>query len=248
MKLLVEQEVALLRQQLKSARADLTRTQVDASKVKQQLSRQKQLLNESEHRHSQETKQRQQLDSIKSASMDRLLEDIEEKEQKLRSLTEETERSNKMGVLQQSKIRKEVKQIKSQLIQERGLKWDAFQRVDELQSHVYDLETATSLRTSSGGIRKTSTSLASHASRSHSAVFPFYIAPALMSSETLHYNQEIWDPLQYFSSTDAKSHIQREMRLQRPKTVPSRCRAPERTDSISQAILTQLHELRLDMK
>ncbi|XP_071997916.1 uncharacterized protein [Engystomops pustulosus] len=248
MKLLVEQEVALLRQQLKSSKADLTRTQVDASKVKQQLSRQKQLLNESEHRHSQETKQRQQLDSIKSASMDRLLEDIEEKEQKLRSLTEETERSNKMGVLQQSKIRKEVKQIKSQLIQERGLKWDAFQRVDELQSHVYGLETATSLRTSSGGIRKTSTSLASHASRSHSAVFPFYIAPALMSSETLHYNQEIWDPLQYFSSTDAKSHIQREMRLQRPKTVPSRCRAPERTDSISQAILTQLHELRLDMK
>ncbi|XP_069830917.1 uncharacterized protein [Dendropsophus ebraccatus] len=239
LKLLVEQEVALLRRQLKDARTSLTRTQTEASNTKQQLSRQKQLLNESEHRHSQETKKRQQLDSIKSASMERLLEDIGEKEQRLRSMTEETEKSSKMGLLQQSKIRKEVKQIKSQLMQERSLKLDAFQRVDELQSQVYDLETTTSLRTSSGGIRKSSAFLTSCASRTHSA------APAFMSSETFHYNQETWDPSQYFSSSDEKSHIQGGRRLQRPKTVPSRCRTSEQTDGTPQAILTQLHQLRL---
>ncbi|KAG9493346.1 hypothetical protein GDO78_001317 [Eleutherodactylus coqui] len=240
LKLLVEQEVALLRQQLMGARTALRRTQAEASKVKQQLSRQKQFQNESEHRHSQETKKRQQLDSIKSASMDKLLENIEEKEQRLHSLTKETERSSKMGLLQQSKIRKEVKQIKSQLVQERNLKLDAFQRVDELQSQVYDLETTTSLRTSPGGFRKSSASLASRASRSHSA------APAIMSSD--YYNQEIWDPLQYFPSAEAKSHIQGDWKLQRPKTVPSRCRGPERTHNTAQANLSQLHELRLSTK
>ncbi|XP_077145694.1 uncharacterized protein LOC143807719 isoform X2 [Ranitomeya variabilis] len=242
LKLLVETEVALLRQQLVAARTALTRTQAEASKVGQQLSRQKQLLNESEHRQSQETKKRQQLDNIKSASMDKLMGDIEDKEHRLRSLTEETERASKMGLLQESKIRKEVKQIKSQLLQERSLKLDAFQRVDELQSQVYDMETATSLRTYSGGIRKTSGSLMSRPSRSHSAV------PTFMSSETLSCNQEIWDPLQYFPSTEAKSLIYGERRLQRPKTVPSRCRARERADSTSQAILTQLQELRLSTK
>ncbi|XP_040286008.1 coiled-coil domain-containing protein 162-like [Bufo bufo] len=242
LKLLVEQEVSLLRQRLMGARTALTKTQAESSKVKQQLSKQKQLLNESEHRHSQETRQRQQLDSIKSASMDKLLEDIEEKEHKLRSFAEETERSSKMGVLQQSKTKKEVKQIKSQLIQERCLKLDAFQRVDELQSQVYDLETSTSLRSSPGGMKKTSAPLASRASRSHSA------APALMSYETFHYNQEIWDPLEYIPSAEAKSYIQGERRLQRPKTVPSRCQGPNRTDGTSQAILTQLHELRLKTK
>ncbi|XP_075197602.1 coiled-coil domain-containing protein 162-like [Anomaloglossus baeobatrachus] len=242
LKLLVEQEMALLRQQLVAARTALTRTQAEASKVGQQLSRQKQLLNESEHRHSQEAKKRQQLDSIKSASMDKLLGDIDVKEQRLRSLTEETERTSKMGLLQQSKIKKEVKQIKSQLVQERSLKLDAFQRVDELQSQVYDMEMTTSLRSSPGGLRKTSGSLVSRASRSHSA------APTFMSSETLPYNPEMWDPMQYFPSAEARSHLQGERRLQRPKTVPSRCRAPEPTDSTSQAILTQLHELRLNTK
>ncbi|XP_075125631.1 coiled-coil domain-containing protein 162-like [Leptodactylus fuscus] len=242
LKLLVEQEVALLRQQLMGARTALTKTQAEASKVKQQLTRQKHLLNESEHRHTQETRQRQQLDSIKSVSMDKLQEDIVEKAQRLRSLTEETERSSKMGLLQHSKIKKEVKQIKSQLIQERSLKLDAFQRVDELQSQVYDLETATYLRSSPAGMQKSSASLTPRASRSHSA------APAFISSESSDYNQEIWDSLQYIPLAEGKIHIHGEKRLQRPKTVPSRCRVPERTDSTSKAILTQLHDLRLHTK
>ena len=39
-----------------------------------------------------------------------------------------------------NKIQKEVKNLKRVLIQERNLKLDAFQKVDELQSHLYDLE------------------------------------------------------------------------------------------------------------
>ncbi|XP_072266302.1 coiled-coil domain-containing protein 162-like [Pyxicephalus adspersus] len=239
LKLRVEKEVALLRQELMVARSALSRTQTDAIKVKQQLNRQKQLLDEFEQRHSQETKSRQQLDSIMSASMDKLLVDIEQKEQKLRSLTEEADKSSKMNQMQHSKVKKEVKQIKTQLIQERTLKLEAFHRVDELQTQVYDMEMASPIRSKSAGIRKRSASIQSHKIRSHSAV---------TSASPLLFNKEAWDILQYVPRVETRTSTHREMRLQRPKTVPSRCRAPEIEDGTSQAILTQLHELRLNTK
>ncbi|KAM5163890.1 uncharacterized protein ACMZJ9_006474 [Mantella aurantiaca] len=237
LKLRVEQEVTLLRQELMVARSALSRTQADVRKVKQQLIRQKQLLDEFEHRHSQETRSRQQLDSIMSASMDKLLVDIEEKEQRLRSLTEEADRSSKMSHVQQSKVKKEVKQIKSQLVQERNLKLEAFQRVDELQTQVYDMEMVSSLRNTPIGMRATSASIQSHKIRSYSAVTS---APP--------FNHEAWDNLQYIPRAETRTSTHRERRLQRPKTVPSRCKVPELVDSTSQAILTQLHELRLHTK
>ncbi|XP_073483154.1 uncharacterized protein [Aquarana catesbeiana] len=239
LKLRVEQEVTLLRQELVVARKALSRTQADASKVKQQLVRQKQLLDESEYRHLQEARSRQQLDSVMSASMDKLLVDIGDKEQKLRSLTEEADRSTKMSQIQQSKVKKEVKQIKSQLVQERTLKCEAFQRVDELQTQVYEMEVGSSLRNTPVGMRKTSASIQPHKIRSYSAV---------TSAAPLHFNREAWDIVQYVPRTETRASTHREMRLQRPKTVPSRCRVPELMDSTSQAILTQLNELRLNTK
>ncbi|XP_063773167.1 uncharacterized protein LOC134909816 isoform X2 [Pseudophryne corroboree] len=237
----VEQQVVLLRQQLMVATAALTRTQAEVSKVREQLNRQKQLLHDAEHRHSQESRSRQQLDSIKSANMDRLQEDIQEKDQRVRLLAEEAERSSKMSQLQHYKVKKEVKQVKSQLMQERYLKLDAFQRVDELQTQVYDLEMAPSLRNSPGGLRKTSASFPSHGARSLSAV-------SSMTEDPLHFNQAVWETLHDFQPPEAKAITRGQMKLQRPKTVPSRCRAPEFTDRTSQAILTQLHELRHSAK
>lgn len=39
-----------------------------------------------------------------------------------------------------NKIQKEINSLKKNLLQERNFKLDAFQKVDELQSHLYDLE------------------------------------------------------------------------------------------------------------
>ncbi|XP_068087375.1 coiled-coil domain-containing protein 162-like isoform X2 [Hyperolius riggenbachi] len=242
LKLVVEQEVALLRQELMIARTTLLRTQSDASKLNQQLIKQKQCLSESEHKLSQETRRWQQLDSVNSSNMDRLLENIEDKEQKLRSLVDEVERTSKMGQLQQNKVKKEVKQIKTQLVQERHLKLDAFQRVDELQTQVYDMETGNSVRSTPIGLRKGSGSLLSLKARSHSAV------SCITSAAPFHFTQEAWDILPYGLPAESRASTNREMRLQRPKTVPSRCKGAELADYTSQAILTQLHELRLHPK
>ncbi|KAM4694292.1 uncharacterized protein O3C94_004746 [Discoglossus pictus] len=249
LKLTVEQEVAQLRQQLMVSRTALSRTQAESINVKQQLDKQKQMLDESEHRHSQQTRSREQLDRIKSASMDRLLESMEEKEQRLRSLAEEAERASKMGQLQQSKRKKEVKQIKSQLTQERSLKLDAFQRVDELQTQVYDLEMMPSIRNSSAGQRKKSASVISRCARSATtASMSWTPVPNNFDQGTFR------DYLPYYSSSEIKDeHVVK--RIQRPKTVPSRCinrmassLGAELTQSTSQTILTQLHELRLNTK
>nr|XP_025040495.1 coiled-coil domain-containing protein 162-like [Pelodiscus sinensis] len=111
----------------------------------------KHLLWEVECRLTQEARSRQQLDVIKAANIEKMMENMGQKEQRLRCLTEDAEKSSKIVQLQQKRIKKEMRQIKSQLIQERRLKLDAFQRVDELQCQIYDLEAVTSQRNSSTG-------------------------------------------------------------------------------------------------
>jgi len=58
----------------------------------------------------------------------------------LRNLHMMTEKTSKIQSINGSKIQREVSNLKKNLLQERNLKLDAFQKVDELQSHLYDLE------------------------------------------------------------------------------------------------------------
>ncbi|XP_069092706.1 uncharacterized protein [Pleurodeles waltl] len=251
-KMVAEQEVALLREQLRAVQKALVKSQAESEKVKKQLDKQKQLLTETEHRLSQENRSRQHLDHMKAASMEKLLEDIGDKEQRLQSLAEEAEKSSKWNHLQQNKVKKEIRQIRSRLCQERSLKLDAFHRVDELQTQVYDLETATPQRNSSAGMRRKSPSLLSYSagtSRTHSAGPAMYAALSAYSAPSL---------LREYQQSSASSELRAsgltdggtEGRIQRPKTVPSRCR--NRTGDLPGAthhtILQQLQELRLNIK
>jgi len=51
-------------------------------------------------------------------------------------LTEEQERTRQLQLIAQEKIKKDVEMVKKQLLHERILKRDAFQRVEELQTEV----------------------------------------------------------------------------------------------------------------
>uniref|UniRef100_A0A8C4WHW8 Coiled-coil domain-containing protein 162 n=1 Tax=Gopherus evgoodei TaxID=1825980 RepID=A0A8C4WHW8_9SAUR len=147
-KMLAEQEVLLFHQQLVAIRKALAKSQADNERLKKQLDKEKHLLQEVEHRMTQEARSRQQLDVMKAANVEKMLEDMGQKEQRLQCLAEDAEKSSKIVQLQQKRIKKEMR---SQLIQERSLKLDAFQRVDELQCQVYDLEAVTSQRNSPAG-------------------------------------------------------------------------------------------------
>lgn len=72
------------------------------------------------------------------------MDDIEDKETKLHSLSEEFDRASKMFNNVQEKTTRDVHSIRSQLRSEQSLKLEAFSRVDELQTHVYDMDQALS--------------------------------------------------------------------------------------------------------
>ncbi|KAJ8788686.1 hypothetical protein J1605_022431 [Eschrichtius robustus] len=91
------------------SRAEKEAMQNNVRICKQQES-QAQLLKELEHRVTQEALHQQQLDLMKTSSMEKLLEDVEQKEQHLQLLTEEAKRASKLGQLQQKKIQRELRQ------------------------------------------------------------------------------------------------------------------------------------------
>ncbi|XP_020946494.1 putative uncharacterized protein C6orf183 homolog isoform X8 [Sus scrofa] len=169
-----------------------------------------QLLKELEHRVTQEALHRQQLDLMKTSSMEKLLEDVEQKEQHLQLLTEEAERASKLGQLQQKKIQRELQQpfssqMRSRLAQERSVKLDAFQRVEELQSQLNDAKQSSIPSSLPGGF----------ISQAH-----YSLSSASTSSR---YSQ------QHRLKTHLKaSEITR--KIQRPKTVPIKHK--KRTDHV----------------
>ncbi|XP_074803677.1 coiled-coil domain-containing protein 162-like [Natator depressus] len=220
-KMLAEQEVFLFRQQLVAVRKALAKSQADNERLKKQLDKQKHLLQEVEHRMTQEARSRQQLDVMKAANMEKMLEDMGQKEQKLQCLTEDAEKSSRIVQLQQKRIKKEMRQIRSQLIQERSLKLDAFQRVDELQYQVYDLEAVTSQRNSPAGMKKSTNLMSCNASsvRRSLSGSASWAQRTVLSASTLRrdYKQNPLTP-------DPKGSNITSGKIERPKTVPSRWR------------------------
>ncbi|NXS48497.1 CC162 protein, partial [Balaeniceps rex] len=150
-KMMAEQEVTSLQGQLTSARKALAKSQADNDKLKKQLHKQKQMLLEVVPRKTQEARKRQVLSAMKAENAEKMLEETEEKEQRVKCLTKEAEKSSKTHHLQQKGVKKEMQQIRSQLTQECSLKREAFQQVDELQCQVYDLEAAVSQRNVTAG-------------------------------------------------------------------------------------------------
>ncbi|KAM6181754.1 uncharacterized protein O8D03_000195 [Erethizon dorsatum] len=135
-KLMAEREAGLFRQHLLALRQALARAQADNARLWEQQDKQAQLLKESEHRAAQEALTWQQLDGIKTSGMEKLLEDVRQKEQQLQLLNKEAERASKLGRLQRRKLERELRQMRSRLAQEHSMKLDAFQWVEELQSQL----------------------------------------------------------------------------------------------------------------
>ncbi|KAM9156376.1 coiled-coil domain-containing protein 162-like [Pangshura tecta] len=214
---------------------------------------QKHLLQEVEHRMTQEARSRQQLDVMKAANMEKMLEDMGQKEQRLQCLTEDAEKSSKIVQLQQKRIKKEMRQIRSQLIQERSLKLDAFQRVDELQCQVYDLEAVTSQRNSPLGMKKKSTNLMS--SSASSARSPLSGSASWAQRTVISASPLPRDYKQNPLTPDPKGSNIPSGKTERPKTVPSRWKnrvidalLPDLAEHTQPPILMQQHEHRLAQK
>ncbi|XP_011831343.1 PREDICTED: coiled-coil domain-containing protein 162 [Mandrillus leucophaeus] len=151
-KLMAEREVGLFRQQILALRQALARAQADSARMWKQQDSQAQLLKELEHRATQEALTQEQLHFMKTSRMEKLLEDVGQKEQQLQLLSKEAERASKLGQLQQKKMKRDLHQMRSRLAQERSVKLDALQRVEELQSQLHDAQQSAVPTGSSGDL------------------------------------------------------------------------------------------------
>ncbi|XP_072026117.1 uncharacterized protein [Amphiura filiformis] len=143
-KMMADEEVILLRQQLVALRKAMASSEKERETIQKQLDKEMKIKLERKHKQDQEARSLRQLEAARTANLEKLVDDIEDKEIKLRILTDEYDRASKMFNNTQDKTTREVTQMRSQLGHERNLKLDAFQRVDELQTQVYDIEQALS--------------------------------------------------------------------------------------------------------
>ncbi|XP_066478825.1 coiled-coil domain-containing protein 162-like [Tiliqua scincoides] len=231
-KMMAKQEASLFRQQLRAVRKALAQSQTENKKLKQQLDKQGHLLQETEHKMNQEVHKRQQLDLVRTASLERVLENLGEKELRLQCLTEETEKSSKQRQLQGKKVKKEMQQIRSQLTQERSLKLDAFQRVDELQCQLYDLEAKTAERNHSAAVKRKPVSRC----RSASSTNHFFSGSASWTKNT-RTTFTLTRNFRQYALTAVDSSNRNLEEIQRPKTVPAGWR-----NKIVDALLPDLME------
>ncbi|XP_012939634.1 uncharacterized protein LOC101845475 [Aplysia californica] len=140
MKMLAEEEVVLLRQQLVAIRKALTSTEKDCNEVRKVLQREQKVRSEREHEEAQKERSKTQLEQAKQAIVDRLADELLDKDSRLKKLEDEQDRVTKMAQISYEKTRRDAETVRKQLNHERSLKLDAFQRVDTLQSQVYDYE------------------------------------------------------------------------------------------------------------
>ncbi|XP_077158407.1 uncharacterized protein LOC143819972 isoform X3 [Paroedura picta] len=218
-KMMAEQQVILFHQQLKAARNALAQSQAENKRLKQQLDKQDHLLQEAEHRVNQEVHRGQKLNQIKTGNLEKMLKDLGERELRLQSLSAEAEKSSKIRHFQEKKVKKEIHQIRTQLIQERSLKLDAFQRVDQLQSQLYDIEATVSQRNFSAGLKMRSPIL-SHSASSINLSFPG--SASWIQNTGVSTFKLTRDFKQRFLTTGSMHGINSANEAnQRPKTVPS---------------------------
>ena len=62
--------------------------------------------------------------------------ELDDRETRLKIITEEQEKNERLRHIKEEKISKGIESVKKQLCHERNLKLDAFNRVDDLQTHV----------------------------------------------------------------------------------------------------------------
>ncbi|XP_032877987.1 coiled-coil domain-containing protein 162-like [Amblyraja radiata] len=234
-KMLAEEEKVVLQQQLVALRRALCRSQSENERIKNELEKEKRLLREYRHRAAEEWKSRQQLERVRTSSVEQCLQEVQLKEHTLNTLNAQLENTCKHAQMQHSKISKEIKQLRGQLSHERSLKLDAFQRVDELQSQVHNFEAALSVSNNAG------TGTQTH----------FRTQSLTLSREQLQ-RCLTTDP----KTTDASGTVGcGGKRIQRPKTVPTRLHnkvmealLPETENSGHLSLILELKDYRLNQK
>lgn len=139
-KMAADEEKELLRQQIAALRKALADSEREARDIRRKLDKETKARKEKLYAAMQQAASERQLQLAKQATAEKMAEELEQKELLVRHLATEHERAQQLQHVTQQKARKDASAMRRALNHERSLKLDAFQRVDELQSYVYDVE------------------------------------------------------------------------------------------------------------
>ncbi|XP_008289483.1 coiled-coil domain-containing protein 162 [Stegastes partitus] len=151
-KLISEEKVVLLQEELDVSRQVLARCQDECSSTKKLLGRKTEELQVARHQSAQEARSRKELDRYRAESLERMRADVDDRDRQLTALGEQLDRGSRMNRLERQRSAKEIQQVRGRLQHERSLKQEAFQQVDKLQHQV---EAALSRGTSTTGQSRT---------------------------------------------------------------------------------------------
>ncbi|XP_070558917.1 uncharacterized protein [Ptychodera flava] len=138
--MMAEEDVILLRQELLAMKKALANSEKARELIQKQQEKESRQKKELEHKVEQAARSAKQLEHARASNLEKLMERLEDKDVRLKTLSSEQEKNMKMNQIMQNKVRKDMGQMKKQLSHERSMKLDAFQRIDELQTQVYDYE------------------------------------------------------------------------------------------------------------
>ncbi|XP_064604712.1 uncharacterized protein LOC135469969 isoform X2 [Liolophura sinensis] len=224
MKMIAEEEVILLRQQQVAIRKALTSAEKELNEVKKMLEKELKVKQEKSHVDLQRARSQRQLQSAKSANIEKLLEELGDKDMRLRLMSNEQDKQFKLSTMNQGKVKKDMTQFKKQLAHERSLKLDAFNRVDELQAQIYDYET---VQRSHSAVSLPSSSVSRVAStRSQSAKVTSSKSTRPSTASTGVWPPRVVWPQNRSVTPELGSNTNLEVKkIQRPKTVSGRLRS-----------------------
>ncbi|XP_065070456.1 uncharacterized protein LOC135695319 isoform X3 [Rhopilema esculentum] len=138
--LVQEEKEILLKQEIASLRKALSQSERDCQILRKRLSNEHQVKLQKSNSQIQEAFSQRKIDLAKTANIEKLLQELELKDEKLRILSELTDRDNSVTKRSQAESKRALKQILNQLSHERSLKLDAFDRCDDLQKQIDEYE------------------------------------------------------------------------------------------------------------
>lgn len=252
-----KEEIISLRKQLMAIKTALNRAEREYSDIKKKLEKELKEKQKRLHEEQQQAYNRRHLEQTTKENMNILVRELDDRETRLKIITEEQDKIERLRHIKEEKISKDIESVKKQLSHERNLKLDAFNRVDDLQTHVYDLESVMLARTQSSISYSPAPTTKSRSSRIHSAT---QRQQSVQSSRT---STSMWPPPVTWpanrsltpgpvSAIDQLNNIEGSKKIQRPKTVGGRLRSRiadqllNELDLDKHRTIIQLEELQLE--
>ena len=138
--LLHEQNEILLKEEREALKTVISTLEKECETSRKELEKEQKLKTEKSHTILKEAKSMRHLQFAKTSNIEKLVAELEQKDKELEVMRSSSELIQKRPSTTTMELKKLLKQTMQQVSHERNLKLMAFERVDELQKQVHEME------------------------------------------------------------------------------------------------------------